>query len=634
MIRGERDETSNSWLTVVGAAAFSPTVILISSANSVIVSNVSDLSYSPRLVLLSISLFVLLTGLSVPLFRSASSSALARLSSHFLVMTGFCVLACGVANALFERSTASLSLIALVDIGLITMVAIVAFQVPTRPLYAAAGAIGASLLVYATLSHAGALQVAWRDDAAREQRIIPRPAQVLPVGNVYHIVLDGFQREVYEVLAQQEVPHQLPGFVFYPRFTSAYGKTRQSLPNLLTGRTLGKGESLMEWQVEATSRGLWGDLAKGGMATTFYPYFQDECPTFSEDCFPAMAIDLPSEENSGIGRPLSNAERQLVDSWFLLLVPRSASLAMAPPVSEAINGSKDERLRFREKLSITALLQGKSRVTERVSDVPNPVPTDSRPAASVYNFRQMLADEAARPGRGQYVFAHAHLPHGPFKLDKNCLPSNQEKSFVQSILDQSACGLKLVEELVQKLEELDRLDDALIIVHGDHGAFVAVIAALALEYPVPFRPNTTYVAPTSRNDPHPPASASAEMVPLRSGALLLVKNSGTKRFGTSEIEVQMIDLAPTILSFVGLEIDEYVGFPLDNFPTDLRRDRQYFQYEGTSFVPWGRRVFFDVNGERPSIIQKAMLGGRKPRMHSFVQDAAGWHYQGAFPINY
>lgn len=636
---GSVDESPGSWLTSLGAAGFLPAVLFISAANSVIISNFSDLSYSPRVVLVSLILFVLTTAISTPVFRRVSASRTARTIARFLLGAGFCVLAYGAADAVMRGEAMTLPVVALIDGALILGVTISVTRTRINSLCSLSGVISVAIIVYTVISHGNALHTVSKKQDVEPRPVVPDSSRPLPTGNIYHVLLDGFQREIYDYLAREEEERQLDGFEFYPRFTSSYGSTRFSLPNMLTGRALAEGESLLKWQVEATSGGMWADLAKGGMAMTFYPYFDDECPSFGESCHPAMAIGMPEKPNSAIGRPISNEERQLVDFWFLLLLPRSLHLLLAPAAEEKIGLSLDAQLAETETFSITTLVLAEPGVANRADDVPNPVPTATRPEASVYNFRKMLAQEDLRPSQGQYVYVHAHLPHAPYNLDENCVASTEEQVIVRDLVRQSACGIHLVQELISKLKQLDRLDDALILVHSDHGGYVLSVAAFADENPEFFRPETRYVDPDSLQGTgsagrHPPKSVSTMSVSGRSGALLLMKEPGSGVFRRSDKDVQMIDLAPTILDFIGFDIEGYAGVPIGKLTREQQRDREYFEFEGTSFVPMGRRVFFNANGEMPSILQKAMSGGRKLRMHKFVQDAAGWHYRTALPIEY
>ena len=620
-------------MLAIGAASFCPAVVFINAANSVIISNFSDLSYSPRLVLFCVGLFVLFTAISVPLFRRAQFSSPACLVSQILMTIGFCVLIFGVSKPLLGAASITNPVALLIDAGTLLMIGIFVTKAPCRAVCGLAAPLSVGLIIYTVVSHGSALRETLVSDIARGKEILPASTKPLPSGNIYHIVLDGFQREVYEFLAHKDQDLNLSEFVFYPRFTSAYGTTRLSLPNLLTGRILEEEQSILDWQIEATSGGLWADLAKTGMSLTLYPYFDDECPPNIGYCHPAMAIGMLDEEDS-FNAPMSNEERQLVDLWFVLLLPRSLHLLTAPKTdanTTEVQGGGDPD---KEVFSITTFFWGESKASNRASAVPNPVPTHNRPAASVYNFRQMLADEAERPGQGQYVYVHAHLPHGPYTLARDCRPYTEEPAALQRFLGQSTCGIGLVNELLAKLKELGRFDDSLIVVHSDHGAYPLIVITFGMEYPGTFRPETRYIKP----DASPPASVShkppAGVPSLRSGALLLVKQPGASESSSSEKDVQMIDLAPTILRYAGHDLDGYPGYPINELPIDLLRPRPFYNYEGNSFVPLGRRVFFNVNEGRPSIFQRAVMGDKKPRLHEFTQDSSGWHYRGEITVNY
>lgn len=102
------------------------------------------------------------------------------------------------------------------------------------------------------------------------------------------------------------------------------------------------------------------------------------------------------------------------------------------------------------------------------------------PHAIVSHFvLHQLGDRLSCCGeRGTYYFAHLLLPHKPYVLDAHCnpLPINQwdngkiNGGSYTHYFDQASCAKREVFNLVDALKHNEKMADAIILVHGDHGA--------------------------------------------------------------------------------------------------------------------------------------------------------------------
>jgi arylsulfatase A-like enzyme len=117
------------------------------------------------------------------------------------------------------------------------------------------------------------------------------------------------------------------------------------------------------------------------------------------------------------------------------------------------------------------------------------------PPMSILTDR-LLADIGGDP-RGEFVFAHVLPPHYPYMYDANCVPNpkardrlgaaspnapppqtNTEESRrrrYELYEEQVRCVLREFERLLDTLEVLPGFEDAVIIVHGDHGSKITII---------------------------------------------------------------------------------------------------------------------------------------------------------------
>jgi hypothetical protein len=98
--------------------------------------------------------------------------------------------------------------------------------------------------------------------------------------------------------------------------------------------------------------------------------------------------------------------------------------------------------------------------TERVS-------TFAQPVVALLSMDRLLDMEPLLPERGRYTLVHLLLPHRPYRLRRDC--SYGSGSEPSDLGQQTECTLRLVLRFVELLRRLDRLDDSVVVLHGDHG---------------------------------------------------------------------------------------------------------------------------------------------------------------------
>jgi len=117
---------------------------------------------------------------------------------------------------------------------------------------------------------------------------------------------------------------------------------------------------------------------------------------------------------------------------------------------------------------------------------------------------------------------HLVLPHSPEVLTADC--SYDVAGSESTQLDQAGCATKLLVDFVERLKELGRFDNSLVIAHADHGVY----------------------------KPENSVENSAERVSLR--ALLLIKPIGSDgELAVSDVKSTVIDIAPTLLGALAVE---------------------------------------------------------------------------------
>ncbi len=561
-----------SSLERAAAAGFLPTVLFLAVPNAIILSNLAELAYPLPAVLGFAGAWLGATGLlALWWWRRPSRSAVAV---RVVAGIGLCVMLWdGISGS--TREVYNVNAQVALDLGALAGAMLLLLRCPVRVLVALLAAANGVLWCWNVGTHGLALWQTRTPPRAQHAAGMPSPT----AGNVYHIVLDGFQSEAFDMLRSRNpacIPEEL---TYFPAFRTQYLLTRYSLANLLAGTTYRDRESMRGWEAAAVDAGLWARLAGAGWAVWLYP---ESVETRFAD---ATAIKPSKELQSAALSALD-----IVDLWALNLLPRSvATLARrADTVPSVVAATTDVRM---QQYSVTARLGLRNRTGGTVQAA------GEFAYFSHLNFARFLRDEEGRPAQGQYVFVHAVMPHWPFVLDAGCGYTGQARGpVVDAYLDQAACALRLIRDLVARLRELERLDDALILVHGDHGAALPVGRILVAAAAVP---------PEERaRIPHPPIGVldlvaptermSREEARQRSAALLLARLPGLPPLAQREERAVMLDLAPTILAHAGLDRGDLPGIPLQSLSVADPRPLSVFVHGPFTFERRGVQDFVPV----------------------------------------
>ena len=152
-------------------------------------------------------------------------------------------------------------------------------------------------------------------------------------------------------------------------------------------------------------------------------------------------------------------------------------------------------------------------------------------------LRRLAREEQRRPPDGQYVYAHAAIPHAPWVFNRNCRyvgnsGARRPAQRRQAYLGQAECALTLAAEFLDQLKRLGRYDSAVIVVHGDHGQRIRFADGA--------RNSTTLGTPD--------ATLLSSV-----NALLMVKRPRAKGpLAIKATPTQLVDLFPTILDVLNV----------------------------------------------------------------------------------
>ena len=363
--------------------------------------------------------------------------------------------------------------------------------------------------------YVGALAFADRDPAETETpaALAPPPGSSAIRGNVYHIVLDAMQTDAFALALERAArAGSFEGFELFENNVSNYITTVPSSASYLSGSFF-KGGDFDVWARKArTSRGLPAALSERGYKVWMYAPFA---------YWQSRYVDHFRHNVSLYEEEIGLAPAGLYDLLHIWL----ASLAPNPLTDEALSDVEGLRDWLFE------LATGKPR--------PLSIQQGLHPYSGAMMLRRLVLDEARRAPDGQYVYAHAALPHAPWVFDRTCRYVGNPRARRdaaqrrEAYLGQSECAVTLAAEFVDVLKRLGRYDSSTVVVHADHGQRIW-FADRARE---------------SRTLGTPDAFLLSSV-----NALLMIKRpyaKGPLQF--RQTPTQLVDLFPTIMDILNLE---------------------------------------------------------------------------------
>lgn len=371
-------------------------------------------------------------------------------------------------------------------------------------------------------------------------------------GNVYHIILDAFDIETF-VKVTAEQPELFPAdFVLYDQFRTSQPATEWSLPTIFSGAYYEQESGLSgdAWRSETYQEGLASVLEQADVPAYQYTWFSSQCADQASYCHSSQ--DYRHELLSQV------ADNFVLDLTFLRALPNSVRAILVDSVNRqpVVANGWDYGFSLTSKLG-----QGSVQTSE------DHILKDFYYSLNLFTigfFKQMLIQEVQRPGSGHYIFFHAMVPHSPYARDSECafipIAARTSENLEKRIRGQAVCALHLVRWLIEQLKLLERYDDALIIVHADHGR---------LKKP---ESETQFRLDQIGSDEWP-----AWAVDSLAAGLLMVKWPRASAGGSTPAPAQTVDIAPTILQHFGIsQPARHIGKPLQHLEADARRELVFY----------------------------------------------------------
>ena len=364
-----------------------------------------------------------------------------------------------------------------------------------------------------------------------ESNKVVRSAAALP--NIYHIIFDEYQTDMFEPTLSHDVKENLKNFIYFPENTTLFGRTVMSLASMFSSKSydLKSPQGNYLWNAYNTDASMLHWLKMAGYSTCGYLY-----PVYR---FPLSLFDVTIDFKEHARVAIAGQRAVFSSLWIYANLP----YFMAERLID-----RDEL----DQLKNQNLVSGSANITSLVS------------------FRNYLEDEKHFPGSNRYTFIHLLIPHFPYIFHCDCSYNNDLK--VTSPIEQSKCATQLIVDFVKTLKELGRFDNSLILVCADHGGRFEIengglkgVEHLGL-----------YSKRWSR---------------ARSRALLLIKppgGNGNESFVASHAETTLLDIAPTIfacinyktnMAFEGVSLLDFVNSP-------LKRQRDYYFFDKKRRDKW------------------------------------------------
>lgn len=345
--------------------------------------------------------------------------------------------------------------------------------------------------------------------------------------NIYHIILDEYQTDMFEKTLTPEVEKGLTGFIYYPNNVTNYGGTTLSVPSVFTGSRYDLGDFLaycraafqegpsMLIPLKEAGYGLYGFIFE---IREFYPVQ------------PTLFDHVTNLMDESLLEKFGNADETFRMLWIYRNMPIFVSRRFI---------SSDDLQSFRNQQGMPGHFELMSR----------------------YAFINFLEIERRLPHHNRYTFLHFLLPHTPYILSDDCSYSITKTGIRKtSSHDQARCTTKLIIDFIRTLKALNRFDEALILIHADHGR----------------RENLENIT-------------SLDLARNASRALLLIKppaRVADTPFEVSTLETMLLDIPPTVLQSIGHEpLRSFEGLSLLNprsFPES--RPRPFVIYDESRYV--------------------------------------------------
>lgn len=349
--------------------------------------------------------------------------------------------------------------------------------------------------------------------------------------NVVHIVMDGFQTDIFrDILDADEsgdLRREFDGFTVFGKNLGAYPYTQLTVPALLTGKLYRNEVPALDF----VTRTLRGPTILGAAMDAGYEV--------DIAAATALANTYGNARHTNLFRirPGLHVDE---DDIALIETARLMDLALFRVVPHFVKALvyRDELWVFQARVHPEEYLH-----MQYFSDVAF--------------LRQFAQDAAVNRAAPVYKLIHVMLAHQPTVGTASCefggrLPTNRA-----TVTGHAGCGLTRVGAVLRRMKELGVYDNSLIVLMADHGAWVPV---------------------ENLRPADPGADQVSAMTVAMASPLLAIKLPGSRGgLRESDAPTAVTDVPVTIAHALGIDAD-FPGRPVFDLAPDEHRDRLHAVY--------------------------------------------------------
>jgi hypothetical protein len=350
--------------------------------------------------------------------------------------------------------------------------------------------------------------------------------------NVVHIVMDGFQSDIFEQIIDDptnaDIRKQLQGFTLFPDNLGAYPYTQMTVPAMLSGRlyrnnvpvadfldNVFSGDTILNAAFDA---GFEVDIAAPIALKNVYSHARHS------NAYGIIGRDNATEEDY-----IRHDAAKLIDLSLFRVVPHFAKPLIY----------RDQRWIFQSSMRSAAYFH--------------------RQYFSDLRFLQRLTDRmTADRDKPVYKLIHVMLSHRPTVGDERCEYSGHRHTNRVNVTVHARCGLMRVVDVLQRMRDLGIYEQSLIVLMGDHGAWVPVDSLM--------------------NEEVNPAGVNKMWVAIATPMLAIKPPGVMGNIRVSAAPTSVVDVSVTIANMLGLD-GEFGGTPVFSIRQDAPRERRHLIYK-------------------------------------------------------
>lgn len=319
--------------------------------------------------------------------------------------------------------------------------------------------------------------------------------------NAIVLVLDEFQCDIFEEVLTREpaLSDALAGFTYFPDAVASSSQTFPSVPALLTGQFYDNSQTAEKYIAEAYRNSLPAQLRQARVRSELYPVI------------PGTVLTSPRI-----------ADNAIVRSYSFAAYARTVYFGMLRAFPVVLKRLTIRLERWRDNRS-------NARTPPQTTRTPPPL---AEKLWSMGSFRSSLASAQVSDLPATFKFIHLEGTHVPIYLDENLNAIDAVYSR-ESFIRQATGVVRLLAQMVQRLETLGIYESSVVMIVGDHGSG---------------REPGMWLNPTDKT------KTTFNTFKARGCPLFLAKPVGaaTGRMQISSAPVSLTDVPPTILSELGI----------------------------------------------------------------------------------